>query len=678
MNKILCLIALCSVVCSVQAISGLIYEETRTGEVSLDESRLPQQTSKVIEVFALKVAIKRGDEAGVWNILEKIDELELEVTRDEAKAFLLASGMGETTTTMAVNNLLPVMHKHGYGEDTQIAALLTLGNLICNNDILTDDECDVAEALSVVSSVRPTYGCRESCYCDNQPEVYLWNQLVSGKKGAKEELQRSLGCMGKTVKLDVCACAGIEEYDDRAAPSVRSASDMFKTMMLQNMAADNASPLMLSIIANSGSGLSSSETVKQIMLAQLGLDPTMTHVLLNGGKFSDDEDTNRQIMLQYIASQGSIPQMLLPMLAGAENAREFMLFSMISSGSIDAMTGLIMLSRMSDSIDATIVQQLIVETMMSGADTDDVLASITDPYIPELPEGIFPGSQLGFAHFNALEVSTCALHDLRNRFDCGYIGISAPDCEKAPYCCYSPVFMSDAQVSSSTGGAIEAASSIPWCYYNVFFVFPDQFYLTVQGIGGFATGLQCPPLFKYGLSLDSTTYALAQGSSGLGQLINAREDCGFPGITEFHCVAIRGCCFDPDAPIMTPQCYQARDGVPTILSQPIPAVFQGVAGHCDVNIYQVPLVYLQREPCHYSLADYQVGFDVLQEPTAEDCITRLGCCYEFDDAVAEANPKSPRCYHKAGTGRDDPMGSVSAGDLIARSGEIPAPVQQPQ
>jgi hypothetical protein len=632
----------------------------------LEQFRLPQQTSKVIEVFALKVAIKRGDEEGVWNILEKIDELEMEVTRDEAEAFLFASGMEETTTKMAVNNLLPVMHKHGYGEETQIAALLTLGNLICNNDILTDEECDVAEALSVVSSVRPTYGCRGSCYCDNQPEVYLWNQLVSGKKEAKEELQRSLGCIGKTVKLDACACAGIEEYDDTAAPAVRSASDMFKTMMLQNMAADNASPLMLSILANSGSGLSSSETVKQIMLAQLGLDPTMTHVLLNGGKFSDDEDTNRQIMLQYIASQGSIPQMLLPMLAGAENAREFMLFSMISSGSIDAMTGLIMLSRMSDSIDATIVQQLILETMMSGADTDDVLASITDPYVPELPEGIFPGSQLGFAHFQALEVSTCALHDLRNRFSCGHIGISASDCEVEPYCCYAPVFMSDAQVSSSTDGALVAASSIPWCYYNVFFVFPDTFALTVQGVGGFPAAHQCPPLFKFGLSLDPSTTALLGGN--LGSLTNEREDCGFPGITEFHCVAIRGCCFDENAPILTPQCYRATEDAPSILSAPVPDMFVGVEGTCDLNLYEIPFLYYQRSPCHYGLADYQVGFDILQEPTKEDCLTRLGCCWENSDAVAAAYPAVPRCYQKLIGGNSSPLPADIA-DLTFRIGE---------
>merc|ERR1711881_803360 len=106
-------------------------------------------------------------------------------------------------------------------------------------------------------------------------------------------------------------------------------------IMLQNMASDDASPLMLSIIANSGSGLGSAETIKQIVLAQMGLDPTLTHVLLNGGTFSDDADTNRQIMLQYIASSGAIPQMLLPLLAGADNARGFMLFSMLSAGDLD-------------------------------------------------------------------------------------------------------------------------------------------------------------------------------------------------------------------------------------------------------------------------------------------------------------------------------------------------------
>jgi hypothetical protein len=657
MNKILCLVV--ALFCAVQ---GKI-----TGQV--ENVGIPKGTATVVEVFALKSAEKFGDVARLWEVIEKIDALEGHLTKEDAKDFLEKGRMNKNDATMAVENLLPVFDHNNYDEETQITALLTLANLVCTTSY---EECDVAEILSTVTE-QPYYGCstegEDKCYCDNQRGIYLWTRFVANHKEAHDELKGGFPCEGKTVELNDCICIGIEEYEESRAPQIRSASDMLKTIMLQNMASDDASPLMLSIIANSGSGLSSAETIKQIVLAQMGLDPTLTHVLLNGGTFSDDADTNRQIMLQYIASSGAIPQMLLPLLAGADNAREFMLFSMLSAGDLDPVTGLIMLSRMSDDIDSDVVQALLLETMMSGADTSSVLASITDPYVPELPDGIFPGSELSFAHFNALEVSTCALHDLRNRFDCGYIGISAPDCEKAPYCCYSPVFMSDAQVSSSTGGAITAASSIPWCYYNVFFVFPTEFALTVQSIGGFATGLQCPPLFKYGLSLDSTTYALAQGSSGLGSLINSRDDCGFPGITEFHCVAIRGCCFDPDAPVLTPQCYNPRDNVPSILTQTIPAVFQGVIGHCDMNIYQVPLLYLLRKPCHYTLEQYAVGFDVLQEPTAEDCLTRLGCCYEFDDAIAAANPKSPRCYAKATSGAANPLTGTSAGDLITRSGD---------
>ena len=30
-------------------------------------------------------------------------------------------------------------------------------------------------------------------------------------------------------------------------------------------------------------------------------------------------------------------------------------------------------------------------------------------------------------------------------------------------------------------------------------------------------------------------------------LVNDRIQCGFPGITKFHCIAIRGCCFDEES-----------------------------------------------------------------------------------------------------------------------------------
>lgn len=667
MNKILCLVvAVCSTICAVQ---GFVL-----GEVSaqIEDGSLDNTTIMAVQGFALKAAEKLEGVDGVWEVLARLDEAGGKLTVQDLKELLMGGSFEEQKANLIVETLLPIYAKFQFDEETQIASLLTLANLVCNEDY--DGECDVKAALDAVSE-PPLYSCvtedEQICKCANQSEIYLMTRFTSNKKSATEEFLNKYECVGSVDDdMEQINCFCFQGVQERAGdPKTRSSSDMLKQIMLQQMAADNADPMMLSIIANSGNGMSSSETMKQVMMAQMGLDPTLTHVLLNGGKFHEDEDINRQIMLQFIASSGGIPQMMLPMLANADNAQEFMIFSMMSAGDIDSMTALIMLSQMSDDIDKALVQQIILETLMTGADTDKVLSSITDPYVPELPDGIFPGSSLFFAHFQALEVSTCALHDLRNRFDCGYIGISAADCEKAPYCCYSPVFMSDEQVASSTDGAITAASSIPWCYYNVFFVFPTEFALTVQSVGGFAAGVQCPPLFKYGLELDSTTYALAQGSDGLGSLINERDDCGFPGITEFHCVAIRGCCFDPDAPILTPQCYKPREGVPSILEQSVPDVFKGVIGHCDMNIYQVPLLYLLRKPCHYSLTEYQAGFDILQEPTAEDCLTRLGCCYEFDDAIAAANKKSPRCYQKNDAGLANPI-TVTAAELEARTGSV--------
>lgn len=665
MNKILCLVV--AVCCTLSGIQGYVL-----GEVSaqIENVGIDATTMMAVQAFALKAADKLQGIDGTWEVLAKMDELAGNLSIDDLKDLLMRGSFEEQQALMIVETLLPIYSKYNFDEHTQITSLLALADLVCDEEHA--NSCDVKAALAAVSE-PPLYSCltedEQICKCANQSEIFLVTRFTDGKKFATDEFLNTYKCLGSVdddIKEINCFCfTGIEE---RAGdPKTRASSDMLKQIMLQQMAADNADPMMLSIIANSGNGLSSSEAMKQVMMAQMGLDPTLTHVLLNGGKFHEDEDINRQVMLQYIASSGAIPQMMLPLLANADNAKEFMIFSMLSAGDIDSMTGLIMLSQMSDDIDSALVQQIILETLMTGADTDKVLASITDPYVPELPDGIFPGSELYFAHFNALEVSTCALHDLRNRFDCGYIGISAADCEKAPYCCYSPVFMSDEQVSSSTDGDIEAASSIPWCYYNVFFVFPTEFALTVQSVGGFAAGVQCPPLFKYGLELDSTTYALAQGSDGLGSLINDREDCGFPGITEFHCVAIRGCCFDPDAPILTPQCYKPRAGVPSILEQTVPDVFKGVIGHCDMNIYQVPLLYLLRKPCHYSLGEYQAGFDILQEPTAEDCLTRLGCCYEFDDKIAAANKKSPRCYQKNDAGLANPI-TVTAAELEARVG----------
>ena len=65
-----------------------------------------------------------------------------------------------------------------------------------------------------------------------------------------------------------------------------------------------------------------------------------------------------------------------------------------------------------------IIQSNVILTffLVGNADNPDFISSIGRPFIPPLPEGVFPGSRLFFPHFESLGVNTCALHDLRNRF----------------------------------------------------------------------------------------------------------------------------------------------------------------------------------------------------------------------------------------------------------------------
>lgn len=92
-----------------------------------------------------------------------------------------------------------------------------------------------------------------------------------------------------------------------------------------------------------------------------------------------------------------------------------------------------------------------------------------------------------------------------------------------------------------------SADSIPSCYYNVFFVFYDQFSLEVQPLTKFPQPADCLPLFRFGFDLQPEVWEYFLMTDKTKILVNDRTQCGFPGITKFHCVAIRGCCFDEES-----------------------------------------------------------------------------------------------------------------------------------
>ena len=84
-----------------------------------------------------------------------------------------------------------------------------------------------------------------------------------------------------------------------------------------------------------------------------------------------------------------------------------------AQGAMDPVVGLMMLGRESGVKNDELME--IVMESASNPDKASYLQSIYAPYVPGLPAGIYPGSELFFAHFELLGVNTCALHDLRNR-----------------------------------------------------------------------------------------------------------------------------------------------------------------------------------------------------------------------------------------------------------------------
>ena len=73
------------------------------------------------------------------------------------------------------------------------------------------------------------------------------------------------------------------------------------------------------------------------------------------------------------------------------------------------------------------------------------------------------------------------------------------------------------------------------------------FSLEVQPLTKFPKPADCLPLFRFGFDLQPEVWEYFLMTDKTKILVNERVQCGFPGITKFHCVAIRGCCFDDES-----------------------------------------------------------------------------------------------------------------------------------
>lgn len=638
-----------------------------------------------------------------------IDNLSL-----DDQIFLLESGgLSAETIDFALDILLPKLRLVGRSSEEQAMALLMLAEKFCYRTKDGDNSCYGSERdfLSLVS-FKAELGCTkkdilswgldsetrehnvsmfsesEMCQCFNQANPSLWMSLMNTFSGIDNNnmtiaLLTNLfeqQCEGylKSNKMIECTCGRVTEGHDstflhiilsnkdvlknitgrnetqafmqkklKVGPTVRVGSSQLKDFLLRSMGA-NLDPMLLAFLTRN-EGVSGSDFMKQMILSSLGVDASLAHLILSGG-FGGSADTNKVAMINYLTANGALDPAIVPFMLKVENGKSFYLNSLISSGAIDPVMGLFIIGQ-----DANVDRSTLLEIIMQSAaapNREEYLQSIYAPYVPGLPAGIFPGSKLFFAHFELLGVNTCALHDLRNRFECGYTGITAAECETAPYCCYSPIFLDDTQVRAVTDNKILSASAIPWCYYNVFFVLFDTYHMEVKKAGEFASPIACPGLFKYGLQIDAQMYGLLNSltSNPLAKYMNARTDCGFPGITEFHCVAVRGCCFDGSNGEIpgVPQCFKADTtiGAVNFNFDNLPVAYKPAAGSCNINRRQIPALYFKRTACHYTFEFYKAGYNALSIPNRIDCLTRLGCCYEDDDSVAEQYPFVPRCYRR--------------------------------
>jgi hypothetical protein len=414
-----------------------------------------------------------------------------------------------------------------------------------------------------------------------------------------------------------------------------------------------------------------SDLVKFQLYQQMGIPPNVMSLLSNRGQAKTSDE--KFALIQWM-SQGNQDLNIetMSMMLGIEDSKQFYIHSMIEQGNVDPMTASMLLASSGSVAPEKMKEMLILAA--TGQIDPETFATIARPYVPQLPAGIYPGQDLYFIHLEMLDLNTCAMIEPQKRRACGSnFGsyITAEQCEVHPYCCYNPYF-----------GKVK---DVPWCYYNIFFVFHDQYKLRVREADKFKGPQDCPPLFRYGLNLDPFMYykavadlkftekafgsgssqksALASANTKLGKLIHYRRDVGFAGIEEFHCRAILGACWDANAAQYSatyniPQCYEEQKIElsdvslqlydPKLFKPVVPKQFQAAEGECDTNYFHISTLYYKRRACTYSIDMIKYGheFNPLNEPSRQDCLFRLGCCYEDNDEVMQQYPFMPRCYHR--------------------------------
>jgi hypothetical protein len=614
--------------------------------------------------------------------------------KDMTKFYYLLLGAGNDSN---MQQWLPlILNNKNKGTDDKLLMLIFMQQ----NQVVGGTDMNNMFPLLLLNANDDKY-CKsgsDKCMCktDNS-EMLLYIMLLNGNSVGPGSVYNNFmfmmfddnKCDGKKLDGSSCTCGSSDKIEGGIdavtymmlmqmnpvakkqlppAPPQRSIDvrDLLKQQMFTNLGPEYA------WMANVNDA-EASDLVKFQLYQQMGIPPNVMSLLSNKGKANTNDE--KFALIQWM-SQGdqSLNIETMSMMLGIEDSKQFYIHSMIEQGNVDPMTASMLLASAGQVDKAKMKEMLILAA--TGQIDPETFATIAKPYVPKLPAGIFPGQDLYFIHLEMLDLNTCAMIEPQKRRACGSnFGsyITAEQCEVHPYCCYNPYF-----------GKVK---EVPWCYYNVFFVFHDQYKLRVREADKFKGPQDCPPLFRYGLNLDPFMYykavndlnfantavgsesfqksTLTKGASQskLAKLIHYRRDVGFAGITEFHCRAIMGACWDSraaqySATYNIPQCYEEQRIEladthlqlydPKLFKPVVPVQFQAAEGECDTNYFHISTLYYKRRACTYSIDMLKYGndFGPLEEPSRNDCLFRLGCCYEDNDEVMQQYPFMPRCYHR--------------------------------
>lgn len=150
-------------------------------------------------------------------------------------------------------------------------------------------------------------------------------------------------------------------------------------MMMMSGAKGKFDPSLIPILTSTGS--SSTDKLMQIILTSkgmywgsetfyvlpntfvavsrfplvLGLDSTTVQLILNGG-FGNDK--NKVAMINYLANRGLVAADAVPFILGVDKGSNFFIQSMIHSGAIDPVIGLLLLSKQTGTSQSDLFQMI--------------------------------------------------------------------------------------------------------------------------------------------------------------------------------------------------------------------------------------------------------------------------------------------------------------------------------